>query len=190
MSYLEANLLPLILSIKTPKTDSFIMIAAGLEDRNSQNSVLIQMGNRLECFWNQVIDQYANNLIKDTDKIKVGTRTRQLDHLFETENSVIYYLDSKCNVNFDTEKKPASNDKIEAVSEAIYNKYQKEVLNGYFIPCIREVPEDIKKKYPDINIYGVNWMMNTLKCNLFTVDEFFDFFKEVIGPILNEKLYA
>ena len=31
-AYLEANLLPLILDIKTPKTESYIMIAAGLGD--------------------------------------------------------------------------------------------------------------------------------------------------------------
>lgn len=190
MSYLETNLLPLVLSIKTPKTDSFIMHAAGLGDKTSQQSILIQMGNRLEDFWNQVISECANNLIKETDKIKVGTKNRQLDHLFETEDSVIYYLDSKCNMNFDTEKKPASNDKIEAVGAAISAKYQKEVSSGYFIPCVSEVPEDIEKKYPNIKIYGVNWMMNTLQCNLFTVDEFFEFFKEVIGPILSEKMYA
>jgi len=50
MSYLEENLLPLILGIKTPKTDSYIMIAAGLGDNTSQSSVLIQVGNKLEIF--------------------------------------------------------------------------------------------------------------------------------------------
>lgn len=48
----------------------------------------------------------------------------------------------------------------------------------------------MKKKYPNVSIYGVEWLMNTLKCDLFTVDEFFTFFKEVIGPILKEKIYG
>jgi phage terminase Nu1 subunit (DNA packaging protein) len=88
------------------------------------------------------------------------------------------------------EKKPASNNKIITVAQAIFEKFKKPVKTGYFVPCIREVPEEIKKKYPDINIYGVEWLMNTIKCDQFTVDEFFTFFEEVIGPILDEKIYG
>lgn len=190
-AYLEDNLLPLILSIKTPKTESYIMIAAGLGDRTSQSSVLIQVGNKLEEFWNKVISKCAHNLIEVNNKIKVNGKNRQLDHLFECmPNTHLLYLESKCNLNFDTEKKPASNDKIEAVCDAISEKYNSEVTAGYFVPCIREVPDDVKQKYPDINIYGVEWLMNTINCDLFTVDEFFTFFEEVIGPILEEKIYG
>lgn len=194
MCYLEENLLPLILSIKTPKTDSYIMIAAGLGDRTSQSSVLIQVGNKLEIFWNKVISACATNLIEVNNKIKVGDKNRQLDHLFEISedfpNTYILYLESKCCLKFDTEKKPASNNKIITVAQAIFEKFKKPVKTGYFVPCIREVPEEIKKKYPDINIYGVEWLMNTIKCDQFTVDEFFTFFEEVIGPILDEKIYG
>ena len=188
MSYLEENLLPLILDIKTPKTDSYIMIAAGLGDNTSQSSVLIQVGNKLEIFWNNVISACSNNLIEESNKIKVNGKNRQLDHLFETD--MIYYLESKCNLNFDTEKKPASNEKIEAVCDAVSYKYANAVLAGYFVPCIREIPADVKKKYPNVNIYGVEWLLDTLNCDLFTADEFFAFFKEVVGPILEEKIYA
>ena len=191
MSYLEDNLLPLILSIKTPKTDSYIMIAAGLGDRTSQSSVLIQVGNKLEEFWNGVISKCATNLIEDNNKIKVNGKNRQLDHLFEgMPSTYVYYLESKCNLNFDTEKKPASNDKVNAVCDAVSSKYNKEVWAGYFVPCIREIPADVKKKYPNVNIYGVQWLMDTLECDLFTVDEFFTFFEDVIGPILEEKIYG
>lgn len=190
-AYLEANLLPLVLSINTPETDSYIMIAGGLGDMNSQSSVLIQMGNKLETFWNQVISdsQGCNNLIEDNNKIKVGNKNRQLDHLFETVN-VVYYLESKCNLNFDTEKKPASNDKVEAVCATVAQKYNSEVHAGYFVPCLRTVPADVQKKYPNVNIYGVEWLMETINCDLFTVDEFFTFFEEVLGPILKEKIYG
>jgi hypothetical protein len=192
MTYLEDNLLPLILSIKTPKTDSYIMIAAGLGGKTSQSSILIQVGNKLEEFWNGVISKCTKNLIEVNNKIKVGNSNRQLDHLFEgLENTYLLYLESKCNLNFDTEKKPASNTKVKEVTDAIVEKYQKPVLtSGYFVPCIRTVPEDVKKKYPNVNIYGVEWLLETLKCDLFTADEFFTFFEQVIGPILEEKMYA
>lgn len=190
-AYLEENLLPLILSIKTPKTDSYIMIASGLGDRTSQSSILIQVGYKLEDFWNKVISSCATNLIEVKNTIKVGSKNRQLDHLFEgMPNTYLFYLESKCNLNFDTEKKPASNDKVAAVTDAIVEKYQKPVQTGYFVPCIRTIPEDVVKKYPNIDIYGVEWMIDTLNCTLFTADEFFKFFEEVIGPILEEKIYG
>jgi hypothetical protein len=191
MSYLEDNLLPLILDIKTPKTESYIMIAAGLGDRTSQSSVLIQVGTKLEKFWNGVISKCAKNLIEVSNKIEVNGKSRQLDHLFESmPNTYLLYLESKCNLDFDTEKKPASNDKVKAVCAAVKKKYNSDVHAGYFVPCIREVPDNVKKKYPDINLYGVEWLMDTINCDLFTVDEFFTFFREVIGPILEEKIYG
>ena len=188
MSYLEENLLPLILSIKTPKTDSYIMTAAGLGDKTSQSSILIQMGYKLEDFWNKVISDCATNLIAENNKIKVNGKNRQLDHLFEVDT--IFYLESKCNLNFDTEKKPASNDKVDAVCAAAAEKYNNEVHAGYFVPCIRNIPADVSKKYPNVSIYGVEWLMDTLDCDMFTVDEFFTFFENVVGPILEEKIYG
>lgn len=193
MSYLEENLLPLILDIKTPKTESYIMIAAGLGDKTSQSSVLIQIGNKLEEFWNKVISDMKGcvNLIEKNNKVQVGNKKRQIDHLFESmPNTYLYYLESKCNLDFDTEKKPASNDKIIAVCEALSKLHDKEVRSGYFVPCIRTIPADVQKKYPNIKIYGVEWLMETIKCDLFTVDEFFTFFKDVLGPIIEEKIYS
>ena len=187
--YLTQTLLPLVLSIKTPKTDSYIMIAGGLGDRTSQSSVLIQMGYKLEDFYNIVISHCATNLIENNNRIKVNGKNRQLDHVIKLINEIIY-LESKCNLNFDTEKKPASNDKIEAVCKALSEEHGQEVTAGYFVPCIRNIPADVKKKYPNVNIYGVEWMLDTLKCDLFTADEFFAFFEEVIGPILREKMYG
>jgi len=191
IAYLETNLLPLILSINTPKTDSYIMIAAGLGDKISQSSVLIQMGNKLETFWNLVISETpgCTNLIQVNNKIKVGDKNRQLDHVIKILNE-IFYLESKCNLNFDTEKKPASNDKVKAVCSALSDTYKQEISAGYFVPCLRTIPADVQKKYTAINIFGVEDLMQIINCNLFTVDEFFTFFEQVIGPIIEEKIYG
>lgn len=125
--YLTQTLLPLVLSIKTPKTDSYIMIAAGLDEENSQSSVLIQMGYKLEDFWNKVISDCATNLIENNNKIKVNGKNCQLDHVIKLIDKIIY-LESKCNLNFDTEKKPASNDKIEAVCKLSVKNMVKRLL--------------------------------------------------------------
>lgn len=187
--YLEKNLLPLINSMKTIPTNSFILKAAGLETLNSQSSTLIQVGNRLETFWNIVINDCATNLLTDSNRIIVEGKSRQIDHLFIGKNkNKIFYLESKCNVEFDTEKKPASNEKIKQISNSVTKMYNKEVLSGYFIPIVDEIPLSTKKKYSDTNLYGVNWMLDTINCDKFTSEEFFTFFKQIVGNIIKSKL--
>ena len=111
--YLENTLLPLIESIQPKTTDSFILEACGLEARPSTQSVSITIGARLEKFWNQVLSDMDNttNMIEQSDRVDVNGRTRQIDHFF-TIPDLMYashmYLESKCNVNFDTEKVRAS----------------------------------------------------------------------------------
>ena len=58
------------------------------------------------------------------------------------------------------------------------------------LKTVMDISLDLIKKYPNVAIYGVEWMLNTLNCTLFTADEFFKFFEEVIGPILEEKIYG
>jgi hypothetical protein len=189
-SYLEETLLPLIVSIVPKPTESYLLIASGLGDRTSQNGILIQLGNRLEIFWNKVISDYAINLIERNNKIKIGSTNRQLDHLFtlKTNPDIIYYLEAKCNLNFDTEKKPASNDKVEAIKSVLFETYHKEVKYGYFVPCIQDIPNQVIKSYSNIHIYGVEWMLEILEDVPFTCTEFFEFFQNVIGPIIEEKI--
>lgn len=125
-SYLETHLLELILSIQPRKTESYLLIASGMKNLISQQGILIQLGNKLEIFWNKVISDCTINLIENNNTIKVGRTNRQLDHLFMCLTAdEVNYLESKCNLNFDTEKKPASNDKISRVADVIVEKYQK-----------------------------------------------------------------
>jgi len=188
-NYLTDNLLPLVLQIERKKTESYLLAAAGLGDKVSQNGVLIQLGNQLEIFWNKVISDCSVNLIEESNRIDVNGRERQLDHLF-AKSGAIQYLESKCNLNFDSEKNPASNQKVLDVKEAVEAKYNLPVQFGYFVPCIAEVPNSVIKKYgkKGITVYGVNWMIDTLENVPFTSAEFFTFFQDVLGPIITEML--
>lgn len=188
-NYLTDNLLPLVLQIERKKTESYLLAAAGLGDKVSQNGVLIQLGNQLEIFWNKVISDCSVNLIEESNRIDVNGRERQLDHLF-AKSGAIQYLESKCNLNFDSEKNPASNQKVLDVKEAVEAKYNLPVQFGYFVPCIAEVPTSVIKKYgkKGITVYGVNWMIDTLGNVPFTSAEFFTFFQDVLGPIITEML--
>lgn len=184
MSYLENNLLPLILSIKPKKTKSYILEALGLDDSISPQSILIAFGDRIEQFWNLVISDslIADNLIEENNLIEVNGRTRQIDHLFRYLSKV-WYLESKCNLNFDSEKIRASNDKIRDITQSLGVN----VNSGYFVPVVAEISKSDKIKYNNkgMNVYGVNWMIDTIQAP-FTSEEYFTFLREVVSPILEE----
>jgi len=184
MSYLEDNLLPLVLSIKPKKSESYILQSLGLDDRVSSQSILIAFGERIEQFWNTVISDslVAQNLIEESNLIDVNGRTRQIDHLMRIVDQ-IFYLESKCNLNFDSEKVRASNDKINDITSTLGVN----VRSGYFVPVVPEINKSDKSKYNNkgVEVYGVNWMIETIQAP-FTSEEYFTFLHEVVAPILEE----
>ena len=190
LTYLERNLLPLILSIEARKTESHIYAALGMEDRISTQSFVIQFGNYMEKFWNKVISDSASvkNLIETNNLIEIDGKNKQMDHLFESFlDYVKYYLECKCNVKFDSEKSKSSNKKIKDITLELIRRGNN-VSSGYFIPVVAEVPQAEKVKYNNkgLEIYGVNWMIEKIEAP-FTSDEYFKFLLEIAGPILCEK---
>ena len=160
MEYLNATLLPLIESIKPKKSESYILEALDL-DRYSAHGIQITFGERIEQFWNKVIsDSQATNLIENSNLVDVEGKTRQIDHNFVSEvDGVNYYLESKCNLNFDSEKVKASNKKINEVKNALGADE-----GAYFVPVVRDIPQKELTKYNNkgLNVYGVNWLLNQI----------------------------
>ncbi len=199
--YLEAKLLPLIEGITPKTTDSFILEACGLSSRPSTQSISIQMGGLLEKFWNTVFSDLNSNMMEDGDRVNVNGRTRQVDHFISIPNHELikyYYLESKCNVNFDTEKVRASNQKIHDVAAALAEGLvgqnallKSNVERGYFVPVKRDIPIEVSREFTaeGVHIFGVSdlyrWFDNELP---FTIDEYFDFFKTRLAPIIEALL--
>ena len=145
MSYLETNLLPLILSINPKKNQSYVMQDFLGLHRTSQQSIVIKLGNHLETFWNKVISdsKRVSNVITENNMINVAGDLRQVDHCFETmEEAYRVYLESKCNLNFDSEKSKASNKKLAEVQEALNAEHA-----AYFVPCVAEIRQSDLVKY-------------------------------------------
>lgn len=182
--YLTENLLPMIDEIMAKKTESYTLNALGLE-RYSSQSILISMGIVCENFWNKVIsDSKSENLIEKNDLVKVNNKNRQVDHNFRSSiDGVNYYLESKCNLNFDSEKSKASNSKIREVQEALDAD-----VGAYFVPVIAEADSKTLVKYRSkgIEVYGVKWLMSKID-TAFSEEEYFSFFRNVIGPLLEKK---
>ncbi len=183
MSYLDDNLLPLIESIQPKKSQSYILEALDL-DRVTAHGIQITFGERIEQFWNKVIsDSSIKNLIEDDNTVEVNGKTRQIDHLFLSESNVIYYLESKCCLNFDSEKVKASNTKIQEIKEKVGADEA-----GYFIPVKSTIDQKYLTKYnkKGINVYGVKWLLSKVDAP-FTEEEFFTYMREVIAPVLVKK---
>ena len=184
MNYLEAKLLPLIEGIKPKQSESYTLSALGLERQSSQ-SILIAFGERIEQFWNTVISgSYSENLIEKTNLTSVNGKVRQIDHNFISQNdNVNYYLESKCNLNFDSEKIKASNKKINEVKTALNAD-----VGAYFVPVLAEIPQKELTKYNNkgLEVFGVNWLLTKIDAP-FTSEEYFDFMRETVAPLLEKK---
>ena len=184
MDYLNETLLPLIESITPRQSESYTLSALKL-NRQSSQSILISFGERIEQFWNKVIsDSNSLNLIEDNNLVEVNGKTRQIDHNFiSEEDGVNYYLESKCNLNFDSEKIKASNKKINEVREALGADE-----GAYFVPVVREIDQKDLTKYNNkgLNVYGVEWLLSQINTQ-FTVDEYFTYLETVIAPVLENK---
>ena len=184
MNYLNQTLLPLVEGIKPKQSESHTLSALGLERQSSQ-SILIAFGERIEHFWNQVIsDSQSINLIEKTNLTTVNGKVRQIDHNFISEtDQTNYYLESKCNLNFDSEKIKASNKKINEVKQSLGAD-----VGAYFVPVLAEIPQKELTKYNNkgLDVYGVNWLLSKINAP-FTTQEYFDFMRETVAPILEKK---
>ncbi len=195
--YLEETLLPLIESIKPKTTESFILEACGLGSRPSTQSVSITIGTRLEKFWNKVFSDspHCTNHIEHSDRVDVNGRTRQIDHYFSVPDlgaDTHLYLESKCNVNFDTEKIRASNEKIQQITETLSNRDDREVQSGYFVPVLRKIPVSIAREYEalGVGVFDVEDVISWMGIDgcPFTPDEYFAFFKERLAPVIDNLM--
>mgnify|MGYP003138096369 FL=1 len=182
--YLDENLKPRVETIEPKYSESYILEAFGLK-RISSQSFLISVGNQLENFWNKVISdsERNNNLIEEYNMVTVAGKLRQVDHFFDIDGEIKQYLESKCNLNFDSEKIKESNRKIGQVKDALGADH-----GAYFVPVVREIDQKDLTKYNNkgLDVYGVRWLLSKVDAQ-FTEDDYFNYLKDVIAPILVEK---
>ena len=178
--YFDENLKPLMESINPKQSASNIYAALGL-DRISTHSILIAFGNHIETFWNKVIsDSSCMNLIEKDNIVYINGKKKQIDHLFRVDAT--FYLESKCNVNFDSEKVKESNEKIKEIMDTVDADE-----GGYFIPVVSTIDQKHLTKYNNkgLNVYGTKWLLSKIDAP-FTEEEYYSYLRETIAPILVE----
>lgn len=159
-------------------------IQAGTYLEKGMNSLFSYLGINLIEDEIVVVGKYKSGKRKGQDKIKVikknlvkvNGKNRQVDHhiRIKRKDGVWHlYLESKCNVEFDTEKKIKSNDKISEVMSALGADE-----GAYFIPVLKTIPKEISSKYPNVKIYGLQDILHMIEDCPITCDDIFDGYKE------------
>jgi len=61
-------------------------------------------------------------------------------------------------------------------------------IGAYFVPVLAEIPQKELTKYNNkgLDVYGVNWLLSKINAP-FTTQEYFDFMRETVAPILEKK---
>ena len=181
--YLDKNLRPWIEKVSPVTDQSDISGFLGGDPLFvSQHSCRIRVGNNIERFWNEVISSITTNLIEDSNRTVAKGKDRQVDHLFMSKLGEKIYLEAKCNLNFDSQKAPAS---IKGVIE-LAEHYG--TIPRFLVP-VRRIPRQAHvTKYPKhgIEVVGVEWLSQQIDLP-FTVDEYFDYGKTVLGDIMRGK---
>jgi hypothetical protein len=99
---------------KNKESGSFIEILPFV----SSQSLVIKLGTIFEKGYNFIVEKYADNfLIK---KMVESETNRQLDLLFKHKD-VIYYFETKLNLNLDTEKTKETMVKIAEIEDLLYS---------------------------------------------------------------------
>ena len=181
--YLDKNLRPWIEKVSPVTDQSDISGFLGGDPLFvSQHSCRIRVGNNIEHFWNNVISSTTTNLIEDSNRTVAKGKDRQVDHLFMSKLLEKIYLEAKCNLNLDSQKAPAS---IKGVIE-LAEHYG--TIPRFLVP-VRRIPQQKHiTKYGKfgIEVVGVEWISKRIDLP-FTVDEYFEYGKTVLGDIMRDK---
>ena len=106
----------------------------------------------------------------------------QIDHFFQGSDNKKYYMESKGNLELDTEKFKVSDDKVRKLTDFLGAD-----KGVYFVPTANTIPnDDIPQKYTKegIEIWSVSDLLSVLIDVPFTAQDYFDFHTDKIAPFL------
>jgi len=121
----------------------------------------IKLGNALEKILNIFITKFSPNIINiKKPNIK---HEKEKDHLYIDHNKkIIFYAEVKSNLEMDTEKIPATINKVKQISEDQKKDYPEYTIKWFLVAAryysSSIIPSSILKKYTSIssNLVGIN----------------------------------
>ena len=154
---------------KTPKKSS--LIQEWLGTKSVPQSVSIRVGNYLETFFTQMMGDYncldKLNLVGRNYIITVDNEDHQVDILGNVDG-VLVTREMKCNLDLDRGKTRDTLHREEQIERGLEEQFGVNVDGGVFCPFFYG---DIKKDGKFGMVFGLQWFIDTFKCD-FTVEDF------------------
>jgi len=168
-----------IKKIKIPKNGKYPALYEWLNTADFNHSNKIKSGHYMQAFILELIINAPNTAIVIPLKyITISNgESKEMDILFQI-GTVIYYREVKCNLNLDSEKMPATFNKIYQISEALSKIYTQKIDAG----CLQPVWLTSEK-----NIEGFNNFISILGYDNLTIEEYSEI-GNLLGKIIKTSL--
>jgi len=159
----------------------------------STQSLYIKIGRNFEKWFKFIVGDNDMELLPDgVIKNVIGNKSKDIDLLFKDEvEKVIHYREMKSNLELDTEKLPATYEKIKKVTEYLENEYKGYTINSSLLHwSVYEssvLPNKYRNKIKECNKNNVGVTYPIDLFELLSVDiseeEYYKYFRE-LGKII------
>lgn len=115
----------------------------------STASLYIKIGRNFEKWFKYIVEDCGMELLPDgVIKDVIGGESKDIDLLFmDTFNKVVYYRELKSNLELDTEKLPATYEKIKKITEYLRSEYPSYRIDSSLMTWAVFEKSDLPKKY-------------------------------------------
>ena len=128
----------------------------------STASLYIKIGRNFEKWFKYIVEDCGMELLPDgVVKNVIGQKSKDIDLLFaDTVNKIIYYRELKSNIELDTEKLPATYQKVDKIKDYVSTEYPEYKIDfsimAWAIYEKKDLPSKCKSKIKQCNMNGVS----------------------------------
>ena len=113
----------------------------------STQSLYIKIGRNFEKWFKFIIEDAGMTLLPDgVVKNVIGKKSKDIDLIFRDDNT-IYYREMKSNLELDTEKLPATYEKIQLITKYVEKEYPGYKVDSSLLHWTVYEPSILPKKY-------------------------------------------
>ena len=146
-----------ILEVKTKSLPGALPYFLFGEGKVSEQSLYIKVGRNFEKWFKFIVEDAGMILLPDgVVKNVIGGKSKDIDLLFKDEvEKVIHYREMKSNLELDTEKLPATYEKIQMITKYVEKQYSGYKVDSSLLHWSAYEPSILPTKYKT----------HTKKCN-------------------------
>tara|TARA_R100000005_G_C4964081_1_gene179619 strand:- start:514 stop:1101 length:588 start_codon:yes stop_codon:yes gene_type:complete len=178
-----------ILQVKTKSLPGGLPYLLFGEGKVSTQSLFIKIGRNFEKWFKFIVEDAGMTLLPDgVVKNVIGKKSKDIDLIFRDDDT-IYYREMKSNLELDTEKLPATYEKIQLITKYVEKEYPGYKVDSSLLHWSVYEPSILPTKYnTKVKECGKHGVKVSYPIDLFktiSVDisdkEYYNFFRELGG---------